>query len=538
MIEGLRFSFADGTSGGTMNLSALLGGATPDQLCARWRTLEPTAFVSLRPLSAYANFPNTGALGDFDSIEAKVFPHLGIDAAKVRRAQGVTATFNVCDFDDKVARAIPHEEISAELLLAAISLPLATPPVRWQGKTWTDAVWIRQSNLMAAVTAGANELWVAWLIGNTPRFKDGLIDQYVHMIEMAAAGALNEELAEIARLNARIAAGEKPYGHDAPIVVHLIRPEITLPLDPEFLLGRIDGATLVAYGYRDAIRYLAQMSPGGTALDPGATKARDPARGIQFRETMTGRIAFGETDPKRGYKSLAAMPAALHATIDVDDIKAFVLDPDHMGVIAGHLELHRRGGWLPATRGVIGLFTPARDDPKLSYMIYAIGVVIEGRRYWVNGRKHVRVGWPVAIVGRDDHALRHPARGRGRDRPDRRRRHPQPRHTRSARAWSAPSGRWAASGWGRSWARSSPFSASSPASSSATISLGGAHDRRSAARWLQVPDQAPQAGELVRHAQFAGDGQPGARRDDRRLDVRAPRDHGGARAGDRQSVRL
>jgi hypothetical protein len=396
---GRRFSYADGSSGGTMNLAALLAGVTPDQLCARWRTLEPTAFVSLRPLSAYANFPNTGALGDFDSVEAKIFPQLGIDAAKVRRAAGVEATFNVCDFDDKVARAIPHGEISTELLLAAISLPLATPPVKWQGKTWTDAVWIRQANLLAAVAAGANELWVAWLIGNTPRFKDGLIDQYVHMIEMAAAGALNEELAEIARLNARIAAGEMPYGHKAPIVVHLIRPDVTLPLDPDFLVGRIDAATLIAYGYRDATRYLGQMSPGGIALDPGATKARDPARGIQFRETMTGRIAFGETDPERGHKSIAAMPAALHATIDVDDIEAFVRDPDHIGVIAGHLELHRRGGWLPATRGVIGLFTPARDDPKLSYMIYAIGIVIDGRRYWLNGRKHVRMGGPWKLWG-------------------------------------------------------------------------------------------------------------------------------------------
>ena len=355
------------------------------------RSIRPPSSRSgrfrLTPIS-----PNTGALGDFDSIEAKVFPHLGIDAAKARRAQGVAATFNVCDFDDKVARAIPHSEISHGLLLAGMSLPLATPPVRWQGKTWTDAVWIRQSNLLAAVAAGANELWVAWLIGNTPRFKDGLIEQYVHMIEMAASGAFNEELAEIARLNERIAAGETPYGHDAPIVVHLIKPEITLPLDPDFLLGAIDAATLVAYGYRDAIRYLDRPNSGGIALDPGATKMREPARGIQFRETMTGRIAFGETDPQRGYDSLAAMPAALHATIDLDDIRAFVLDPDHIGVIAGHLELHRRGGWLPATRGVIGLFTPSRTDPDLSYMIYAVGLVIDGRRYWFNGRKHVRMG--------------------------------------------------------------------------------------------------------------------------------------------------
>ncbi|HVQ09056.1 MAG TPA: patatin-like phospholipase family protein [Allosphingosinicella sp.] len=392
--SGLRFSFADGASGGTMNLAALLGGASPDQLCARWRTLDVTGFVSRRPLAAYARFPQTGALGDFDSIEARVFPHLGIDAARVRKAEGIQATFNVCDFDDKIVRAIPHREISHELLLAGISLPLATPPVRWQGKTWTDAVWIRDANLLAAVAAGANELWVAWLIGNTPAFKDGLLEQYVHMIEIAAIGTLNEELAEIARLNARIAAGERPWGHDAPIAVHMIRPDIPLPLDPDFLTGKIDGGTLVAYGYRDATAYLERRSAAGSPLDPTATKMREPNRGVQFRETMTGRIAFGETDPRTGFRSLAAMPVAIHATIDIDDIKAFVRDPDHMGLLSGHLELHRRGGWLPATRGVIGLFTPARDDPKLSYMIYAIGVVIGGKRYWFNGRKHVRMGGP------------------------------------------------------------------------------------------------------------------------------------------------
>src|SRR5436305_11751582 len=80
---GVRFSIADGASGGTMNLAALLSGATPDQLAARWRTLHPTSFTSLRPLLAYARFPRMGALGDFDSILDKVFPHLGIDAAKV-----------------------------------------------------------------------------------------------------------------------------------------------------------------------------------------------------------------------------------------------------------------------------------------------------------------------------------------------------------------------------------------------------------------------------------------------------------------------
>lgn len=391
---GIRFSIADGASGGTMNLAALLAGATPDQLAARWRTLNPMAFTSLRPIVAYTRFPRTGALGDFDSILAKVFPHLGIDAAKVRSSRGVQATFNVCDFDDKVARAIPQGEISTELLCAGISLPLFTPPVRWKGKTWTDAVWIRDCNLMAAVRAGANELWVAWCIGNTARFDDGLLEQYVHMIEMAAIGRLNEELAEIAEINARIAGGEAMLGHERPIIIHLIKPETPIPLDPDYVMGKIDGATLIAYGYRDAIRYLDRPHVHGIPLDENATRMREPGQGIHFRETMTGRITFGETDPRAGAASEAAMPVALHAAIDIDDLSGFIVDPQHLSGLSGNVEIHRRGGWLPVMEGTFGLFSPAADDERLSYMVYAVAVRIEGRDYYFNGRKHVRVGPP------------------------------------------------------------------------------------------------------------------------------------------------
>src|SRR5436853_2652688 len=129
--RGLRFSIADGASGGTMNLAALLSGASPDQLCTRWRTLDVPAFVSPRPFSAYLRFPATGALGDFDGIVGRVFPHLGIDLPLLTRAQGIDARFNVADFAEKQAVAIPQGEMSLELLCAGISLPLATPPVVW-----------------------------------------------------------------------------------------------------------------------------------------------------------------------------------------------------------------------------------------------------------------------------------------------------------------------------------------------------------------------------------------------------------------------
>ena len=396
--SGLRYSIADGASGGTMNLAALLGGLTPDQLCARWRTLDPMGFVSMRPIGSYLRFPATGALGDFDGIERHVFPHLEIDAARIRRASGIRATFNVCDFSEKIVVPVPHTEISHELLLAGISLPLATPPVRYRERFWTDAVWIRDCNLLAAVRAGANELWVAWCIGNTPRFSDGLLEQYVHMIEMSAVGKLNEELAAINELNQRISAGERPYGHDKPIVVHVIRPETPIPLDPDFLSGKVDGATLVAYGYRDASRYLAAMSPGGVALTPDATRMRDPGEGVAFREVMRGRVTFGETDPKRGARGAAAIPVVLHGTIDIDDMRAFVQDPRHRGDLNGHMEIHRKGGWLPSVKGAFGLFSPS-GDRALSYMAYDMTVMIDGRPCLFRGRKHVRFAMPWRLWG-------------------------------------------------------------------------------------------------------------------------------------------
>jgi predicted patatin/cPLA2 family phospholipase len=391
--HGLRFSFADGASGGTMNLAALLSGVAPDDLCRRWRSLDVTGFVSPRPFTAYLRFPAIGAFGGFAGIRRKVFPHLGIDVDKIKRARSVRATFNVCDFDDKIVIPFPQEQMTLDLLLAGISLPLVTPAVPYKDHTYTDAVWIRDCNLMATVRGGANEIWVIWCIGNTAEFKQRPLEQYVHMIEMSALGALHGEFAEIAALNAEIARGERPYGHDRPIVVHFIKPTYPLPLDPDFLAGRIDGPTLVDSGYRDASVYLAAMKPDGIALDPSSTKMKAPGHGIAFRESMTGRLTFGATDPRAGYDDVAAVPFALKAAIDVRDIDDFVADPTHTGDLTGHLYAPRAGFVLPCTGGVFRLFSPT-PDPNETYMVYEMGYRRDGKSYYFAGRKRVRVGWP------------------------------------------------------------------------------------------------------------------------------------------------
>ena len=80
----------------------------------------------------------------------------------------MTGTFNVADFDSKICVAIPHDEIDLDRMIAGVSLPIFLPAVQSGGRTWTDAVWIKDANLLEAVRRGCTELWLIWCIGNTP----------------------------------------------------------------------------------------------------------------------------------------------------------------------------------------------------------------------------------------------------------------------------------------------------------------------------------------------------------------------------------
>lgn len=390
--EGLRFSYGDGTSGGIMNLGALLSGVTPEDLALRWRRLRPTAFVSPLSLRGYLKFPRLAAFGDFDGITGTIFPHLGIDPDSIRASRGVTAQFNICNFRRKAVEAIPHTRITLNHMLAGMSLPMFTPAVDEGGETWTDAVWIQDSNLVKTVEAGANELWVVWCIGNTPAWQTGTLNQYVHMIEMSAVAALNTELAAIARLNNRIAAGEAPFGHNTPIKVHLIRPDLPIPLDPDYVAGKVSGNALVDQGYMDASRYLAARAAGGIALDEGATATAMPKRGVSFRERMAGRISFDTTNPVTGGADRNAVPVVLNATINLRDIAGFVRDPQHRGEMAAHLYSPRLGFIRPGTDSNFSLFAPS-DQSDLTYMTYELGVLLDGKPHWFSGCKYVRRGW-------------------------------------------------------------------------------------------------------------------------------------------------
>ena len=325
---GLTFDHLDGASGGIMNTAATLSGVTPASLCERWSTLQVRKFASPLPLLLYRKAPNLPALGDADGVIHHVFPQLGIDVAKIRACNQPVATFNVCNFDDKVSIAIPNHEVTLDHLVAGMSLPIAMPAVRHDGVTWTDAVWIRDANLMEGVRRGSEEIWVLWCIGNTTRYGEGPLEQYVHMIEMSAVGSLNEELRAIGEHNRRA---------ERPVRVHMIKPLHPLPLDPDFFLGRIDAHTLVSMGYRDARRYLEHRTPNGIALDVSATKMDEAPLGVRFRDRTTGSLQGEDADMR------LAGPIALRIGAELHDIEALARGERNSAPLVGSVRFNKRG---------------------------------------------------------------------------------------------------------------------------------------------------------------------------------------------------
>ncbi|MBO1266469.1 patatin-like phospholipase family protein [Arthrobacter cavernae] len=284
--EGLEFDHVDGTSGGILTAGMMLSGVSPEDMCSNWSGVNVKDFGSALPLGDYLKGPwSLPAIGDADGLLTKVFPALGIDAGEISRRAAepgaVGGSFNVVEFGGKRCHAIDAADIDAELMAAGMSLPIFLTPLRRGAQIWTDAVWVRDANVAEALRRGAEEVWLIWCIGNSPYWGDGPLEQYVHMIEMSAMGAL------LADFETAQAAGRE-------FVLHVVRPEHPLPLDPEFYLNRIDADTLIGMGYRDARRYLDTMTPEGLAKDASCTAMTEPAPGVRFNDTLRGTVD-GET---------------------------------------------------------------------------------------------------------------------------------------------------------------------------------------------------------------------------------------------------
>jgi hypothetical protein len=332
---GLRFAHADGTSGGTMNLAMILAGQSPEEMAERWRTLDPRGFVSLLPPRTYARSLRWPALGSASGVVEQVFPHLGIDPARIRVSDGMCGTFNLCNFTTKTNEVIEHRDIDLDLLVAGISLPVLMPAVEHGGSVYTDAVWVRDANVAEAVRRGSDEVWLVWCIGNTGRYHGGPFHQYVHLIEMSATGSLFVDFEGVRVLNAT---------RTRPVRLHVIKPEHPLPLDPDYLRGRVDADTLMASGYRDACRYLDAYTEEGVVWDHAATAMTDPEPGVTLRFDLSGTVRL-DSDHAGSVEGSGSTQLRVWGAVQLDDVERVSTETVPVVPVVGHVAI---GSAVPA----------------------------------------------------------------------------------------------------------------------------------------------------------------------------------------------
>lgn len=370
---GLHFDHGDGTSGGIFNLGMLLSGIQPAALSDRWRSLNVRKFVSLMPAREYLRLPTSWrAFGSASGVSDYVLPHLGIDIDKIRSTTAMSGTFNVADFDAKTCVAIPHSDIDSPRLVAGVSLPIFLPAVSSGGRTWTDAVWIKDANLLEAVRRGCTELWLLWCIGNTTYWGNGPLEQYVHMIELSANSALFGELEQIADINDRRQRGEAVFGTTDPVTMHVVKPEFPLPLDPDFLAGRITAETLIAMGYRDAWRYLRAHSPDGVALDATATRMTAAPLGARISLRVRGSVSAGTADGP-------AKPVVVSFVVEATDLRQFVGSSTPTASVVGGVS-HPSWGYRPF---VAATLTASRAEGGSLRFLMSGTLLIDGEEHVV-----------------------------------------------------------------------------------------------------------------------------------------------------------
>lgn len=123
--------------------------------------------------------------------------------------------------------------------------------------------------------------------------------------------------------------------------------------------------------------------------------------GIEFKETMSGPFALGVEDPEAGARQgrRDGVVLAIHNRIAIDDVAAFIDDPEHSATLDATLDLAPFGRRIPTDTGVFQLFVP--QDPDTRLMIYRFGFRHGGESYYFHGTKFMHIGASPARVWRE-----------------------------------------------------------------------------------------------------------------------------------------
>lgn len=337
---GVWFAHVDATSAGVMNLAMLLSGLTPEQMCERWRSLSARDWGAPTP-----------------ALPAR----LGVDVARVNAATGRVGTFNVGNLSTRGILSVPHQELSDELLLAAVSPPGLVPAVSLAGVDYADAAWIQNANLFEAVRRGAEEIWLVWCLGDASRYRAGVLPSHDQLLELAASGGLSATFRYLAQLNERIVGGDSPYGQRCAVRFKWIRPEHPLPRDVGE--GAVGGTTLVHLGYADAWRRLRERE-ADDPLDVAASRVESSESAVALDERFAGFLtAEGEL---AGHEQLedGGLRIELALSVFVHEVETFIAEGRRAAPLAG--TIHYAGASLGLRHGLVR----RQPEPEAALLLY------------------------------------------------------------------------------------------------------------------------------------------------------------------------
>jgi predicted acylesterase/phospholipase RssA len=360
---GLEFDVYDAASGGVFNLALLCDGRSGTEIADTWRRTKPLDFFELNPRPWVS-------LSRLERFRRNVLqPVWQIDWNRVR-SSGKKATFNVYDYAAEELLPIPAQEMTEDLLLAGVSLPIWFPPVEVDGRTLIDSVFATDSNLEAAIRAGADDLWIIWTVPMEGKWRSWLVPEYFAMIENAAVWNLKDLLRRIDASNESI----EEHGHGEfprPVKYRILKADY-VPLHYVLVFSQTRVRQAVELGVQAARRWCDDneiprpYAPGG----PDDPRGPDDPSTLRFTETMRGAVGFGIDDPELAWQAPAGGELSVMLTVQIEGVTRFFADPQHEGRLTGEVRSEALGGRLNVERGTFNLFVPGDDGRQR--MVYRV----------------------------------------------------------------------------------------------------------------------------------------------------------------------
>ena len=244
-------------------------GMSGTQIADNWRTYRPSR--GLEPnLRQLWRLPLAESLFRMGRFRRNVLSGWGLSWTEIRSTTR-EATFNLYNFTRHQHVVLEPKDMDEDRLVSAVSLPMWFPPVRIDGDTYIDAVFVTDANLMEAIQRGADEVWIIWTVSERGEWHRGFVSHYFQMIETMANGKLRADIKRIQQNNEAVDRGDRgEFGRR--VDVKLLRAEV--PLHYLINLSRDRFGAAVELGVQAGRRWCAEQ---GRCLLPTSWPTPTPA---------------------------------------------------------------------------------------------------------------------------------------------------------------------------------------------------------------------------------------------------------------------